>query len=187
MLFEVKSALCVLPNKKKCLWCYALLSTHMLTIVVHDCAYIRLFGKPHYFMNGCPLQPLDPPCFDCTLLVHITTTPTIRHSTIISATPPSILTKTVAITAVLDIGAGEGSEFRVKFIQTNNHKWNGNTSTYPYGKQRMENCPHNWNPLLFKNSHLTLMSTNTDVQDVVSTHTQCVSVPHQKDQMFCLM
>ena len=78
----------------------------MLTFVVHDCAYIRLFGKPHYFMNACPLHPFYPPCFDCILLVHITTTPTIRHSMIISAMPPSILTKTIAITAVLDVGAG---------------------------------------------------------------------------------
>ena len=86
----------------------------LLTFVVHDCAYIRFFGKPHYFMNACLLQPLDPPRFDCTLLTSITTTPTIRPSTIISAMLPSILTTTVAMTAALDIGAGEGTEFRAK-------------------------------------------------------------------------
>ena len=86
-------------------------------LVLRNCAYI-VFGKPHYFMNAHPLRLLDPPCFDFTLLVHITTTPTIRHSTIISATLPSILPKTVAITVVLDIGARGGTEFRVKYIQT---------------------------------------------------------------------
>ena len=69
-------------------------------------------------MNAHPLRLLDPPCFDCTLLVHITTTPTIRHSTIISATLPSVLPKTVAMTVVLDIGARWGTEFRVKYNQT---------------------------------------------------------------------
>ena len=69
-------------------------------------------------MNAHPLQLLDPPCFDCTLLVHITTIPTIRHSTIISATPPSILPKTVATTVVLDIGARGGKEFRVEYTHT---------------------------------------------------------------------
>ena len=86
-------------------------------LVLCNCAYI-VFGKPHYFMNAHPLRSLDPPCFDCTLLVHITTTPKIRHSTIISATLPSILPTIVAIMVVLDIGARGGTEFRVKYIQT---------------------------------------------------------------------
>ena len=86
-------------------------------LVLCNCAYI-VFGKSHNFMNAHPLPLPDPPCFDCTLLVHITTTPTIRHSTIISTTPPSILPKTVATTVVLDIGARGGTEFRVKYIQT---------------------------------------------------------------------
>ena len=85
--------------------------------VLCNCAYI-VFGKPHYFMNAHPLQLLDPPCFDCTLLVHITTTPTIRHSIIMSATPPSVLPTTVATTVVLDIDARGGKEFRVKYTHT---------------------------------------------------------------------
>lgn len=64
-------------------------------------------------MNAC-VEPLDQPRFDCTLLASITTTPTIRPSTIISAMLPSILAKTVAMTAALDMCAGEGTEFRVK-------------------------------------------------------------------------
>ena len=89
----------------------------MYQVLTINLYYVIVFGKPHYFMNAHPLRSLDPPCFDCTLLVHITTTPTIRHSTI-SATPPSILPKTVAMTVVLDIGARGGTEFRVKYIQT---------------------------------------------------------------------
>ena len=88
----------------------------MLTFkfVLYNCAYAWLFGKPHYFMNASPLKPLYTPLFD-SFMVHITTTPTIRDSMIISATPPSVLTKTIAITE-LDIGAGGGTELIVKYI-----------------------------------------------------------------------
>ena len=74
--------------------------------------YTSLFGKPRYFMNASPLQPLYPPRFD-SFMVHITTTPTNNDSMIISATPPSVLTKIVAIT-VLDIVAGRGTEFNIQ-------------------------------------------------------------------------
>ena len=63
--------------------------------------------------NACPLQPLYLPCLDCAFL-KTTTTPNIRDSKIISATPPSVPTKTVAIT--VDIVAGERTEFRIKYI-----------------------------------------------------------------------
>ena len=84
--------------------------------VLYNCAYtwLPVFGKPHYFMNARPLQPLYPPCLDCAFL-KTTTTPTIRDSKIISATPPSVLTKTIEIT-VLGIGSGGGTELRVKYI-----------------------------------------------------------------------
>ena len=122
-MIDIKSAFCVLPKKsdkkhtkkqRSKLGMYQVLTNQL---VLCNCAYI-VFGKPHYFMNAHPLQLLDPPCFDCTLLVHITTTPTIRHSTIISATLPSVLPKTVAMTVVLYIGARGGKVFRVKYIQT---------------------------------------------------------------------
>ena len=119
----MKSAFCVLPKKtqqkthKKATFQVRHVPSIDNQLVLCNCAYI-VFGKPHYFMTAHPLRSLDPPCFDFTLLVHITTTPTIRHSTIISATPPSILPTTVATTVVLDIGARGGTEFRVKYIQT---------------------------------------------------------------------
>ena len=64
-------------------------------------------------MNAHPLQPLYPPCLDCAFL-KTTTTPTTKDSKIISATPPSVLNKTIEITVVLDVGAEKGTELRVK-------------------------------------------------------------------------
>ena len=94
------------------------LSRMSFKFVLYNCAYtwLPVFGKLRYFMNARPLQPLYPPCLDCAFL-KTTTTPTIRDSKIISATHPSVLTKTVAIT-VLDVGAEKGTELRVKYIQT---------------------------------------------------------------------
>ena len=123
-MIDVKSAFCVLQKNKtkkhthkKATFQVRHVPSIDNQLVLCNCAYI-VFGKPHYFMNAHPLRSLDPPCFDCTLLVHITTTPKIRHSTIISATLPSILPTTVVIMVVLDIGARGGTEFRVKYIQT---------------------------------------------------------------------
>jgi len=93
----------------------SVLSCMSFKFVLYNCAYtwLLVFGKQCYFMNVRPLQPLYPPCLDCAFL-KTTTTPTIRDSKIISATPPSVLTKTIEITVVLNVGAEKGTELRVK-------------------------------------------------------------------------